>query len=274
MAAIMLTLLYVALRRLPRTWWLWGSAVGLLLMMVMIMVSPVFISPLFNKYKPLDEGPLKQSILCLARANGVPADNVYQFDASKQSKRISANVSGLFGTTRISLNDNLLKRCTPQEIRAVMAHETGHYVLNHIFKMILPMGLMLVLGFGFIHWAFGLVRRRWGAGWGIGGIDDIAGLPLLMALLSIFFFAMTPVNNNLTRFQEIEADYFGYNVARVPDAFATVAIKLGEYRKMEPTAFEEWLFYDHPSGRTRIRNAMKWKAENLRLLELEKTLDK
>ncbi len=260
-SALLLTLLYLALRRLPRTWWLWGSGVGIFFMMLFMMIGPVFIAPLFNKYQPLAEGPLKASILSLARANGVPADNVYQFDASRQSKRISANVSGFLGTTRISLNDNLLNRCTPAEIRAVLAHEIGHYALHHIAKMLLPMALLMLAGFAFVQMAFGAVQRRWGPAWGVAGISDIAGLPLLMALLSIFFFAVTPLTNTMSRTHEAEADLYGLNAAREPDAFSTLSLKLGEYRKLEPGTVEEWLFFDHPSGYHRIQTSMRWKRE-------------
>ena len=119
---------YAILRRVPRTWWAWGTIAGTVFMTFAFMIGPVFIAPLFNTYKPVPEGPIREEILSLARANGIPADNVYYFDASKQTKRVSANVSGLFGTTRISLNDNLLNGTSPPEIRAVMAHEMGHYV--------------------------------------------------------------------------------------------------------------------------------------------------
>jgi STE24 endopeptidase len=95
------------------------------------------------------------------------------------------------------------------------------------------------------------------------GIGDAAGLPLVVLLLSVFFFFMTPVTNSLIRIQEAEADIYGLNAARQPDGEAEVALKLGEYRKMSPGPVEEFIFYDHPSGRNRILMAMRWKAENL-----------
>jgi STE24 endopeptidase len=219
----------------------------------------VFISPLFNKYEPLSEGKLKSEILSLARANGVPAGNVYQFDASKQSKRISANVSGFGSTIRISLNDNLLNRCTPAEVKAVMAHELGHYVLNHMYKLLILIGFIILL----VNWGFNWAIHRWGNKWQIASISDIGGLPLFMFLFTLFFFFATPVQNNISRTIEIESDYFGYNAAQEPDAFASIAMKLSEYRKISPRRLEEILFFDHPSGRTRVHNAMVWKSEHL-----------
>jgi Zn-dependent protease with chaperone function len=91
-------------------------------------------------------------------------------------------------------------------------------------------------------------------------VEDPAGLPLLSALLSLFLFLTSPVLNTIIRSNEVEADAFGLNAARQPDGFAAVALKLGEYRKLDPGPIEELLFFDHPSGRNRILMAMRWKA--------------
>jgi len=258
-----LVLIYAVIRRATRTWWLWGAGVAIVFVMFMATIAPVYISPLFNTYQSLPESPLKEQVLSMARANGIPASDVYWFDASRQSKRISANVSGMFGTTRISLNDNLLKRSSPEEIKAVLGHEMGHYVLNHIYKGIVFFGVIIVIGFAFVRWGFGWAQRRWGERWQLRDVGDVAGLPLIAALFAIFMFFMTPVNNTITRSMEAEADAFGLNAARQPDGFAHVAVQLSEYRKMHPGPVEEFLFFDHPSGWQRIHRAMVWKAEHL-----------
>lgn len=263
LVAVLLPVLYGVIRKAPRTWWLWGGAVGIVFLAFVILVAPVYIDPLFNTYEPLDDPEVREPILSLARANGVPADEVWQFDASRQTTRISANVSGFLGTMRIRLNDNLLERCSLPEIEAVMAHEIGHYSLNHIYELLIYLGIVLAGGFAFVHWGFGRALRRWGDRWGVRGIGDVAGLPLLGAVLAVYFFAMTPVVNTIIRVNETEADLFGLNASRQPDGFAQAALKLAEYRKLEPGPIEEWIFYDHPSGRSRIRMAMEWKAEHL-----------
>lgn len=252
--------LYAILRRAPRTWWVWGTVGGSMMLALMLAITPVFIKPIFNKYQPLPAGELRTEILAMARANGIPADDVYWFDASKQTKRISANVSGLFGTTRISLNDNLLNRTSPAEIRAVMAHEMGHYVLNHMPKHIVAFTLILLIGLLFVKFGWAWVYARFGARFGVRGIDDPAGLPLLLALLSVYFLLATPVTNTVIRTAEVEADLFGLNAAREPDGFAEAISKLGEYRKMDPGPVEEFFFFDHPGGYNRIFAAMRWKA--------------
>jgi STE24 endopeptidase len=223
----------------------------------------VYIAPLFNTYKKLDRPNIKASILNMARANGIPVTEVYQVDASRQSNRISANVSGFLGTERITLNDNLLNRCTPEQIQSVMGHEMGHYVLNHVYKGVMEFGILIVLGFAFLNWGLKWSLARWGERWGIRDILDPAVVPLAVLLFSLYFFVLTPVTNTLIRTQEYEADIFGLNAAGQPEGEAEVDLMLGEYRKLDPGPIEEYLFFDHPSGRTRITAAMRWKAEHL-----------
>ncbi len=262
--SILLVPLYGVFRRAPKTWWLWGSIVSVAFLIFAVLIAPVTIDPLFNTYVPLEDENVREPILSIARANGIEVDRVYQYDASRQTTRISANVSGFLGTMRIRLNDNLLDRCSLTEIKAVMGHEIGHYVLNHIYESILFFAVVIVVGFAFIRWSFDRVLARWGGKWRVKGLGDVAGLPLLAALFSVYFFVLTPFLNTYIRSNEAEADLFGLNAAAEPDGVAEVALKLSEYRKLDPGPLEEWILYDHPSGRSRISMAMHWKAEHLR----------
>ncbi len=258
---LFLALIYWVIRRAPRSWWIWGSMVTVGFLSFMIMVGPVYIDPLFNTYTPITDEAIKQPILQMARANGVPTDNVYEFDASKQSNRISANVSGIFGSAAIRMNDNLLKRTTLPEIKGVLGHEIGHYVLDHIYTSIIEFALILFLGFAFIRWALEASIQRTGARFGIRGSDDPVGIPLLVMIFTVYLFVLTPVTNTMTRVQETQADAFGLNASQEPDGFAEVDLKLTEYRKSDPGAVEEFFFFDHPSPRKRIFASMRWKAE-------------
>jgi STE24 endopeptidase len=260
---VLLIVLYAVFRRAPRTWWLWGTGVVVLFLAFGIMISPIYIEPLFNKYKPLADKKVSDAILAMARANQIPVTQVFEVDASRQSNRVSANVAGFLGTTRIALNDNLLKQCTLPEIRYVMAHEMGHYVLNHITKFLISFSLVALISFALAKWGFEALVRRCGDRWQVRGIADPAGLPILALIFAAIGFVMTPVNNTITRVAEVEADAFGINTSREPDGFAKVALKLGTYRKLDPTPMEEFVFFDHPSGRARIRMAMDWKAARL-----------
>ncbi|MEY2490428.1 MAG: endopeptidase [Verrucomicrobiota bacterium] len=261
--SLLLIGLYAVFRSAPRTWWIWGTVVSIGFTILGIMLSPVYIEPLFNTYKPLNDPAISEPILAMARANEIPVTQVFEVDASRQTKRVSANVSGFLGTTRIALNDNLLKQCTLPEIREVMAHEMGHYILNHSFKLVIYFSLFFLAGFVALRAFFQGAVQRWGGRWGVRGIADPAGLPLLSLIFSAVFFLLTPVINTAIRVTEREADAFSINTSREPDAFAKVALKLGEYRKLDPTPIEEFIFFDHPSGRARIRMAMDWKAAHL-----------
>ena len=262
LGGILVMLLFGIVRRLGKNWWVWGSVVSILFLMFVSLIAPVYIFPLFNTYTKLQDARIKDPILSMARANGIPATDVYEFDASRQSNRVSANVSGFGKTQRISLNDNLLNRCTLPEIETTMGHEMGHYVLNHATKGIFMYGVVVVLGFAFLNWFINFALARWGESWGVRGITDVAVLPLATVGLSIYFLLMTPVNNTITRNMEFEADMYGLNAARQPDGEANVDLLLGEYRKMDPSPLEEFIFFDHPSGRTRITAAMRWKSEH------------
>lgn len=261
--ALFLMALFAVIRRSPKRWWLWGTGIIAAFFTIGIAIMPVFVSPLFNDYTPMEEGPLRDRILAMAEAHNVPADNVYVFDQSRQHDRISANVSGLFGTMRISLNDNLLERSTPEEVEAVMGHELGHYVLNHVALLVVVLSLIMGLGLFVTAKLAPRILARHGEKWGVRDIGDPAAFPLLVATLTAYLMIMTPAQNTLIRVVESQADAFGLDAARQPDGFASVAMKLSQYRKIEPGALEEFLFFDHPSGRTRVRMAMDWKAANI-----------
>jgi len=267
LGAIGLTILFAIIRRLGSNWWLWGALASVVFLMFTALIAPVYIAPLFNTYTKLTDPKIKDPILSMARANGIPATDVYEVDESRQSNRVSANVSGFWGIERISLNDNLLKRCTPEEILTTMGHEMGHYVLNHVYKDIFFYALFFLAAFAFLNWALQWTLSRWGERLQIRGTTDVAVLPLAALLLALFFFVTTPINNTWSRTQEYEADIFGLNAGRQPDGEAAVDLKLGDYRKLDPSPLEEFLFFDHPSGRTRITAAMRWKKENMSILD-------
>lgn len=265
--ALAVMVLFGVVRRLPRTWPLWGAIVAIAFFIFGALISPVYIAPLFNRYTRLNDPKITGPILSMARANGIGARDVFEVDASRQTTRISANVSGFANTMRITLNDNLLRRGSPEEIQAVMGHEMGHYVMHHIPKAIFFFAVIIVIFFAYLRWGLEWSLARWGERWQIRDVGDTAVLPLVALLASIFFLVLTPISNTYTRVQEHEADMYGLNASRQPDGFAQAAIHLGEYRKMDPGPVEEWLFFDHPSGRNRIHDAMQWKAENLDVLK-------
>jgi STE24 endopeptidase len=263
LAAIIFIILFAVIRKTPRSWWLWGTAATGLLLVLIVMVAPVFIAPLFNKYEPMAAGPLREQIIAMAQSEGIPADNVYVFDASKQTKRISANVSGIGPTIRISLNDNLLNRATPGGVKAVMGHEMGHYTLGQVPRLAFYFTLVAMVGLFILWWATPQTLRRYGSRWGVTEVSDPAVAPLFSIIFAVFGLLVTPLLNTIIRVSEAEADAYGVAVSKEPDGFASVAMLSSEYRKIDPGKWEERLFYDHPSPRTRVRMAMEWKARHL-----------
>src|SRR5436189_4191608 len=143
------------------------------------MIAPVFIFPIFNKITVLNDPKVTAPILSMARANNIPAHEVYEIDASRQTTRMSANVSGLGKTMRVTLNDNLLRRGSPEEIQSVMGHEMGHYVLNHVYWGTLANGVLFVLFFALLQGSLGWAIRVWGEKWNVRGVSDLAVLPLV-----------------------------------------------------------------------------------------------
>ena len=261
-APLVISGLYALVRRLGARWWIWASAGSFVLILFFSMIAPVFIAPLFNDYKPLPDGPVRVTVLSLARANRIPTAHVEWFDASKQTTRVSANVSGFLGTTRVSLNDNLVNKTSLPEIKAVMGHEMGHYVLNHLLRLPIYFTLVIALGLFCMHRVLDWSLARWGTRLGLEGRADPAALPLALIVFSAFFFLMTPLTHSIVRQAEAEADAFGLDAAREPHGFAMSAMRLSTYRKLRPGPLEEIVFYDHPSGYDRVHGAMLWLAEN------------
>jgi STE24 endopeptidase len=258
-----LVLLYAEMRRAGARWWVWATGFTFAFTLLLNAAFPLLIAPLFNDYKALPEGEVREAVLSLARANEIPTEHLTWFDASKQTTRISANVSGFAGLARINLNDNLLNKTSLPEIRAVMGHEMGHYVLNHSFKLAIYLTLLYAVAFAVLHIVFDRILARRGSALGLRDRADPAALPLAAAILAVVLFALMPARNTIIRSVEAEADAFGLNAAREPEGFAMSAMRLSTYRKLKPGPLEEFVFYDHPSGYERVRRSMLWRRENL-----------
>ena len=207
-------------RRQPRVWPALATLVYVALYATYTLVSPVFIEPLFNEFTQLRDGPARDRILSLARANGVATDGVYVKDASRQSVIFNASVSGVAGTARITLNDNTVESTPPAELEMVMAHEIGHYVLHHVFKQTIFLGLVMGAGFLFVAWAMRTLVARRGAQWGLAGVGDPAIIPLFWLLVALWGFVAMPANNTIVRAHEAEADLFGLNASQQPIGLA------------------------------------------------------
>jgi STE24 endopeptidase len=226
-----------------------------------VVLSPRFIDPVFNHITPMDDGPQKRAILSLARANGVAADDVFVQDASRRSALLNARVTGLAGGARIVLDDNTIAQTPEAEVKLVMAHEIGHYVLAHVANGIVFDTLQMGVGFLLIGWSARRLLARFGRRWAVSSLGDVGALPVLWGLVLVWGVVSLPVTNGLSRRREAEADLYGLNASQEPLGLAEFMIRDADAARLDPSPIEEWLFYDHPSARHRIFAAMRWRAE-------------
>ncbi len=270
--ALFVMVLYAIMRRAPRTWWLWAGGLAAGFFVIQLILGPVLIEPLFNRYTPAPPGATRDAVVAMAKQAGVPSDKIYIYNGSKQSNRYTANVSGLFGTARVAMSDVMFARGADiGEVRGVVGHEMGHYkhahvVLLSIFYSVLALGALGLVALLFPRF------DAW-VGTMASGIDDPVGLPVLMIVLGTVIFLATPLTNGATRLAESDADAFSRQVAHEPDGMARALVKTIEYRADSPSALEETLFYDHPSVRRRIQRAMDWKAAHLELAQDQEARD-
>ena len=257
---IVLQAVYLLVRRAPRTWWLWGGGVVALCIVFALALSPVLVEPLFNTYRPAPPGPVRDAIVQMAKANGVPADKIYIYDGSRQSNRYTANVSGLFGTARIAMSDVMFKKDADlAEVKGVVGHEMGHYVEGHALRYAALFGALALVAFFLIDRLFPLAIRITGAR-GVTELADPAGYPLVVIMMTVMLLLATPLLTAITRLGEANADTFSLRRVNEPDGMARALVKTIEYRAATPSWLEEVIFYDHPSVGSRVRKAMDWKA--------------
>jgi len=269
---LFLAALYALIRRTPRWWWAWASGLAALFIIILTVLGPVLIEPLFNNYAPAPPGRAREAVVALAKIASVPSDKIYIYNGSKQSNRYTANVSGLFGSARVAMSDVMFaKGADIAEVRGVVGHEMGHYKRGHVIIGAAIFSLLALLAFAIAQAVFPTVDR-WVRS-GASGIADPVGLPTLMIIFATLGLLGTPLTMTFTRFEESDADAFSLRVAHEPDGLAKALVKTIEYRADSPGPVEEFLFYDHPSVRRRVQRAMNWKAAHLAVAEHQESLD-
>lgn len=257
------------MRRKPQSWAGWATLVYFSLATLYVLATPGFIEPMFNTYTALPDSPIKRDILAMAHANGLSADNVYTADASRQSRLLNAHVSGVFGTARISIDDTTLSEQYRPSILAVVGHEIGHHVMGHVFSFVVVLTTVAGLGFALIAWAAPLLIRRFRAHWKIGDLRETGGIAVFWLLFLIWGFVSDPITKAFSRWQEAQADIYGLNASQAPDGMAEFMIHDADTARLSPTPLDILLFYDHPSDRSRIETAMRWRAAHISTNEPE-----
>ncbi len=257
----LLALAWRAVETSPRRWWLWLASGTLPVAVASVLLQPLVFDPMFNKFTTLHDESLRQDILALGARADVPARNVYEVDMSTRTKKINAYVSGFGASQRIVLWDTTLKDMSKDEILFVMGHEMGHYVLNHIWKGLAVAAVLAFAAFRLVAVLTHAMLARFGPGWGVREISDLAALPLILAMLSLVSWGFSPLTNALSRGVEHESDVFALELTHDNDAGARAFLKLAAANKSDPDP-APWVMialYSHPPLADRIRFALDYR---------------
>lgn len=255
---VFLVLLYLLIRRTGQRWWIWGTGISAIALFAAIVLQPVLFGPVFQTFTPLPQGPVRETVVAIAHETGTPAEQIVIAHGG-DGPSYTARVDGLGSFARIVLGEGLV--ATPVDtaaLRAVVGHEIGHYQHQHLLWLTLFMTALVGVALLVIDRLFAPVARALGAG--DRSLSDPAGLPVLAAIFATFVFLTTPLINTALRTVELDADRYGLEHAREPDGAARALLKTVDYRAPSPGRLEEVLFYEHPSIRHRLENAMAWKA--------------
>ena len=248
---------YALIRRTGQRWWLWSGGLAVVVTLLALLAGPPLIEPLFNEYKPVPAGEVRTALEEIADDVGIPHDRIFMYDGSRQSDRFTANVSGIGPSARIAISDVALKQASIAEVRAVTGHEAGHYKLGHVWRSVALLPVLAMLFFFLLNRLFAPAARLLGSD---ARLDEPRGLPVFAVVGSVLGLLVTPLTNTLTRIGETESDQYSLMTVNEPDALATALVKTAEYRYPRPSAWQEFLFYTHPSVEKRALMAMEWKA--------------
>ncbi len=269
LAGVMLWILYGAIRRSPRRWWLYFWLAAIPIVVFLLFIAPVVIEPMFYQFEPLAE---KQPALVgeigrVVERGGleIPRSRMYEMRASEKLKSLNAYVAGIGASKRVVVWDTTIQKMSTGQILFVFGHEMGHYVLGHVWIGIGTTSLILLvflfLGYHSMHWAL----TRWGGRWSIRGVEDWASLPVLLMAVSVFGFLAEPAMSSIGRVMEHNADTYGLEVIHgivpnSPQAAAEAFQILGEVSLSDPnpSAFIQFWLYDHPAVGERVRYAAEY----------------
>ncbi len=255
LVVLLVEIMYVFLRNFPNSWWIFMSIFWIFFSIVMARLAPVLIFPLFYKIVPINREDLREGLLSLAEGTGINIEGVYKINLSKDTKKANAALAGMGSTRRVLLSDTLLDSYSVAEIRSVFAHELGHHVYHHIWKLLVIGSVTGFIGFALCHYTLTNVA----AILGYQHIHDIAAFPLLCLILGIFGFILLPIQNAYSRKMERACDMYAIRKTNDPHAFISTMEKLADQNlaDKDPNRIIEILFYGHPPISKRIEMARK-----------------
>ena len=257
LAAAAAELVYAFIRLSPDRWWLTAGVAFTVLVVGLTNVAPVLLLPIFYTVKPLDREALRARLLALAERAGARVLGAYEWGLGEKTKKANAALAGLGGTRRILVSDTMLAEFSDDEIEVVLAHEIAHHVHGDIWKGIAFESALIVAGF---YLASQVLHATAGAA-GLRGVDDVAGLPLLLLAAGAVSLVMVPAAHAMSRSFERNADRFALDLTNNPHAFISAMRRLGAQNLAEedPSKVVQWLFYSHPPVRERIAAAQAFK---------------
>ena len=241
------------LKKSPKRWWLYTSFLVPPFIFFMLMISPVFVAPLFNDFGSMKDKALEQKILALAERAGIEGSKVFEVNISTDTKTINAYVTGFLSTKRIVLMDTAIAGLKEEELLFTMGHEMGHYVLNHVAKSIIFTSFVICLILFLIHRSAIYLIQRFGARWGTASLSSFAAIPLILFLVQFYSFIFTPLTMAYSRHNEHEADIFGLEITRSNHAAATGFQKMMKQNLVNPNpGIITKLWRSHPTIAERI----------------------
>lgn len=247
-SALILWIPYLLLKKSPRRWWLYTALAMMPVITLVILIVPVWVDPLFNEFGAMKDRALEARILDLAARAGIDGGRVYEVNKSVDTTMVNAYVTGFMDTKRIVLWDTLLAKMEADEVLFVMGHEMGHYVLGHVVRTIFFASFVILVTLYAAHvLSHGLIAR-YSARFGFSSFADVASLPLLILLVNVLGFIITPGMLAFTRYQEHEADRFGLEITRTNRAAATAFVKLQQENLAipRPSLLEQLWRASHP----------------------------
>jgi STE24 endopeptidase len=266
---ILIWLLYMVIRRSPRRAWFYFWLMAVPIGVFLFFLGPWVIDPMFHKFEPLQQRDpaLTASLEQMVQRAGenIPPERVFWMGAGEKTTGLNAYVTGIGASKRMVVYDTTIAKMNNRQIVYVAGHETGHYVLQHIPKGLAFFAVLLLLFFYLVHGLIGWVLTRWGAAWGVRGLDDWASLPALLFLLSLLFFVANPVASAFSRYLEHQADQFGLEVTHglTPESGQVAAQAfqvLGEVdlADPDPNPASVFLYYDHPPISDRVKFSLSY----------------
>lgn len=252
--------LYLFLQNFTETWWIWTFAAWLFFSFVIGKLTPILLLPIFYKIEPIDDKELTDKLLRLADLVKAKIIGIYKMDMSKKTKKANAMFTGIGSTRRIIMGDTLLENFSNEEIEVILAHEMGHYYYKHILMQLVFGSVIFLTGLFLVDQLLGMLNPLFG----FGGIDDLAALPLLTLILSVFFFLTMPFSNGFSRACERAADKFALRTTGDKTSFISAMEKLADQNlaDREPPAWIEWLLHSHPSISHRVQMAKEFQVSN------------